>query len=314
MTKQRIWIFVADSRNRQDLRDLDHFDGILWGSNPNTRKGDLVLIYRTSPFKDLAYLFTATSDARPKTNEKVDMKYVIDLGNKVRLKKPITLDDLRKHKRLRKWTFARTPQGIMMRRKDLIEEGIWKSLKSLLLKQDASLLRVFEHFESGREGGPLDPNDWKTFRTKRRPLPCQLRVFLSYSHTDLPEVLVLYSKLKREKSVNLWFDKKSLAPADDWKFEIARAINASDMVIICLSANSLKRRGYSLKEIKWALEKADQQPENSTTILPVKLEPCNVPKRLARAQYAELFRRGGYSELVIGLWKQAKLLKENGRT
>jgi hypothetical protein len=40
----RVWVFVVDSRNREDLRDLDHLDGILWGANPNARRGDLVLM------------------------------------------------------------------------------------------------------------------------------------------------------------------------------------------------------------------------------------------------------------------------------
>jgi hypothetical protein len=41
----RVWLFMADGRNTQDLRDLDHLDAILWGANRHARRGDIVLIY-----------------------------------------------------------------------------------------------------------------------------------------------------------------------------------------------------------------------------------------------------------------------------
>ena len=36
---------MVDSRNHEDLRDLDHLNEILWGANPNAAKGDIVLMY-----------------------------------------------------------------------------------------------------------------------------------------------------------------------------------------------------------------------------------------------------------------------------
>ena len=72
----KIWIFVVDSRNHSDLSDLDHFDDILWGANPNTKKGDIVLMYRTRPYSDIAYVFAAISNPRlTETADLADMKY-----------------------------------------------------------------------------------------------------------------------------------------------------------------------------------------------------------------------------------------------
>jgi hypothetical protein len=62
---QQVWIFMVDSRNSEDLRDLDHLDAILWGANPHTKRGDLVLMYRTAPYSDIPYVFVAGFDPRP---------------------------------------------------------------------------------------------------------------------------------------------------------------------------------------------------------------------------------------------------------
>lgn len=290
----RVWIFVVDSRNSNDLSDLDHLEDIWWGSNPHTRQGDIVLMYRTAPYSDIAYVFSATSNPRPaEPADGTDMSYVIELGEKTRLSNPITLSELRNNARLSQWSFVRHQQGVMRRTVDITEEGFWQSLRALIVKRNPRILE-----QPGRARG-------------RR----QLRVFISYSSPDIEKVRNLYDRLRKERGLNLWFDRESLTPGDNWKYEITRAIYMSDMIVICLSAGSLRRRGFSQKEIQWALEKADEQPFGTTTIVPVKLEPCNVPPRLAKvAQYAELFNQdaAGYERIVASLRKRSALLEETG--
>jgi hypothetical protein len=124
--KVKAWIFMADGRNESDIRDLDHLDEILWGSNPNAREGDLVLMYRSAPYSDIAYVFSAKSNPRPtRTEDQADSAYVIELANKTRLEKVITLKEIRRDASLSGWTFGRYQQGVMRRKKDLTEEGIW---------------------------------------------------------------------------------------------------------------------------------------------------------------------------------------------
>jgi hypothetical protein len=107
-----VWIFVVDSGNKQDLSDLDHLDGILWASNPNTRKGDLVLIYRTAPYSDLAYVFTAATDPRKaRRSDRVDASHVVQLTDKIRLLRPVKLSRIKSTPALAKWSFAGTVQG-----------------------------------------------------------------------------------------------------------------------------------------------------------------------------------------------------------
>jgi hypothetical protein len=120
----------------------------------------------------------------------------------------------------------------------------------------------------------------------------------------------LYRRLRQEQGLDLWFDKKSLIPAEDWFQAIRKAIRSCDIILICLSSRSMRRTGFAQREIAWGLELADEQPDEATCILPVKLEQCELRnRRLAHYQYAELFRKGGYERIVTGLQKRAAYLE-----
>lgn len=314
---KKIWIYVVDSLNSEDLSDLDHFDNILWGANPNSRTGDIVLIYRKAPYSDLAYIFSATSDPRPtESTDRADMPYVIELGEKIRLNHPITLKEIRKHISLSRWSFARYQQGIMGRTRDVKQEGAWADLRALIVERNPAVSRSLAQLEGLRKYvGAAKSSGKRGLSLVNKKLHRQLRVFISYASQDLESVRSLYRKLRREPDLDLWFDKESLIPADNWQFEIRRAIQSSDMVVICLSKRSVRRRGFVQREIKWALEVAAQQPAGTTAILPVKLEPCMVPKRLSRVvHYAELFGKNqyvkGYDQIVAGLRKRSASLEE----
>jgi TIR domain-containing protein len=310
--KPRVWLFMVDSRNTPDLRDLDHLDEILWGSNPNARQGDIVLMYRTAPYSDIAYVFSATSNPRPtQPCDHADTEHVIKLGNKLRLSTPIILKKIRDSAYLSKWSFARYQQGAMKRTKDIREEGFWGQLRKLLVGLNPSLAESLSRLE----GLPASPSRargelYRPIKSGTRQGLPPLRVFISYASPDIRKVRSLYRRLSGQRGLELWFDKESLVPTDDFHPEIVRAIHSSDTIIICLSSRSVGRRGFAQKEISWALKLFDEQPEGTISVLPAKLDRCDVPPRLARWQYAELFRKGGYDKLVGGLRKRAALLKD----
>jgi hypothetical protein len=60
-------------------------------------------------------------------------------------------------------------------------------------------------------------------------------------------------------------------------------------VLVCLSEVSVSKVGYIQKELKFALDIADQQPPGAIYLIPVRLEPCMVPDRLRHLQYVDLF-------------------------
>jgi hypothetical protein len=58
--------------------------------------------------------------------------------------------------------------------------------------------------------------------------------------------------------------------------EIRRAVRDSYVVLVCLSNQSTTRTGYLQKEIKFVLDRADEQPEGKIFVIPLKLEECEM--------------------------------------
>jgi PAS domain S-box-containing protein len=127
-----------------------------------------------------------------------------------------------------------------------------------------------------------------------------LRVFLCYSSGDKKLIRDLYQRLC-VKGIAPWFDEKDLLPGQDWDQEIAKAVRASDIVIVCLSRESINRKGYVQKEIKYALDVADEQPENTIFLIPLRLESCEIPNRLHRWHWVNLFEEDGFERLMKSL-------------
>ena len=305
---RKVWVFVVDSDNKHDLNDLDHLDALLWGSNPNTRRGDLVLMYRTAPYSDIAYVFTAASDPRPaKRGDRTDAKYVIQLTDKVRLIQPIHIQRLSNNQRLSKWSFVRNRQGIMRRKQDVIEEGAWPALRQRIVKSNEYLAPVLNAIAPARS---------KPRKRTRKPavrrvlLKRPLTVFISYGSPDLGQVESLYRRLRRRGWIQPWFNKetKDLSSGDEWEAIVPEKIQSSDAMIICLSSQSVNRAGFFQIEIKRAIDLQDQQPEGTSFIAPIKLNECEVPRRLSRWHCAELFRKNGFDDLVAALERRANFL------
>jgi hypothetical protein len=118
----------------------------------------------------------------------------------------------------------------------------------------------------------VDLKDTTNFYSK------QLKVFC---HTTADKFIVrdLYKRLVND-SVDAWLDQEKILPGQDWQAEIPKAVRNSDIVIVCLSNNSVNKEGYVQKEIKVALDIADEKPEETIFIIPARLEECDVPDRL----------------------------------
>jgi len=136
-----------------------------------------------------------------------------------------------------------------------------------------------------------------------------LRVFLCHTAADKPAVRNLYHRLRAD-GFEPWLDEEDLLPGQKWQKEIPKAVAASDVVIVCLSRAALTRAGYVQEEIKFALDVADQQPEDSIFLIPLRLEECDVPHRLQGLHWVNLFDDRGYGRLVRGLKMKAEALRQ----
>lgn len=139
-----------------------------------------------------------------------------------------------------------------------------------------------------------------------KPIPqCRLRVFLCHSSNDKPRVRDLYKRLIVE-GLDPWLDEEKLLPGQKWGLEIPRAVRNSDVVIICLSHTSINKAGYVQKEIRLALDAADERPEGTIFIIPLRLEDCQVPERLCAWHWVDFFVEQGYERLMRALRECAK--------
>jgi formylglycine-generating enzyme required for sulfatase activity len=135
-----------------------------------------------------------------------------------------------------------------------------------------------------------------------------LRVFLCHASSDKPVVRELYKKLS-ESGYQPWLDEEDLLPGQEWEREIRVAVRASDVVIVCLSPASTSKQGFVQKEIKLVLDVADEQPEGTIFVIPARLAACDVPERLRRWHWVNLYEDGGYVKLVKALEHRAKTLQ-----
>jgi TIR domain len=86
---------------------------------------------------------------------------------------------------------------------------------------------------------------------------------------------------------------------------IPRAVRNSDVVLVCLSKSSVNRAGYLQKEIRIALDVADEQPEGAIFLIPVKLEECDLPERLSRWHWVDLSSEYAEERLLQTLLRRA---------
>lgn len=131
-----------------------------------------------------------------------------------------------------------------------------------------------------------------------------LKVFLCHASGDKPQVRLLYKQLRNE-GIDAWLDQEKLLPGQDWRVEIPRAVQEADVVIVCLSNNSTTKEGYIQKEIKFALDSADEKPDGTIFLIPARLEDCTVPEKLSRWQWVDLFEEAGYKKLLSSLQLRA---------
>lgn len=138
----------------------------------------------------------------------------------------------------------------------------------------------------------------------------QLKVFLCYVPGDKEKVRQLYRNLKSD-GFDPWLDEENLLPGQHWNLEITKAVKSSDAIIVCLSREAVTTRGHVQKQIKIALDVADEFPEGDIFMIPVNFEECDVPERLSHLHSVDLQQETGYASLVKALIACANSLNIN---
>jgi hypothetical protein len=133
----------------------------------------------------------------------------------------------------------------------------------------------------------------------------RLLVFLCHSSADKPIARHLYSRLKADGFAP-WLDVEDLIPGQDWQEEIPAVVRACHAVVVCLSRSSVTKEGYMQKEIRIALDTAEEKPPGTIFLIPARIEEVEVPVRLRTKQWVNLFNEDGYDRLLRALKTRAR--------
>jgi hypothetical protein len=127
-----------------------------------------------------------------------------------------------------------------------------------------------------------------------------LKIFISYSSGDRPQVQKLY-ELLLVSGADPWYDQEKLLPGQDWNLEIRKGLDSADVILICLSKKSVSKEGYVQKEIRLALDMALKMPEGRIFLIPARLEECELPHSMKSYQWVDLFAPNGMERLIKSL-------------
>ncbi len=178
-----------------------------------------------------------------------------------------------------------------------LREGFIRLMSDLGIRVEMSQLKLLaEHKTFTAVADKL--GEVTTTVTEDQSFPIQ--VFLCHSSGDKPAVRDLSKRLTAD-GFSPWLDEGRLLPGQEWDSEIRKAVRSSDVAIVCLSRGAITKEGYVQREIRHALDAAEEKPPGTIFVVPLKFEECDVPDRLRQWQWVALFEANGYSKLTQGL-------------
>ena len=137
-----------------------------------------------------------------------------------------------------------------------------------------------------------------------------MNVFIPRADEDVAAAMKIYHRLG-VAGFEVWMSNTDLIAGGDRRLQIKKAVQKSQAVIVCVSNALTKGVGSMHRETKDALDIADEQPEGTLFVIPVVLEPCELPQRLEHLEPVRYFEPGGYESLLRALSSRRKQLEES---
>jgi len=147
-------------------------------------------------------------------------------------------------------------------------------------------------------------------------MPKKPQIFISYARSDKVAVKNIYDKLASLNSIKPWLDEKEILGGEKWDTVIRRAIRDSQLFLLCLSRNSIQRRGVLQREVKIALDVLEEKLETDIFLIPTWIETGPVPQddipdNLANIEWVNLSEPPGWEKLIRSIEAQLKKLDES---
>lgn len=174
--------------------------------------------------------------------------------------------------------------------------------------EDITVEQLIARLQAQRPTRTLAHHEWGT-KSNRPPvvqpesalIPKRtIKVFLCHAAEDKAAVRDLYRRLKQDGFCP-WLDEEELLPGQDWEYEVTRAVRGSDVILACISSRSTTKTGFVQRELRFALDLADERPEGAIFIIPCRLEDSPIPTRLKAWHWVNLFEERGYARLMRSL-------------
>ena|SRR5579871_6781169 len=105
--------------------------------------------------------------------------------------------------------------------------------------------------------------------------------FISYSSADRPTAARLADDL-REAGIHIWFDQTDIQPSERWDRAVEAGLRQAAGVLLVMSPRSIASENV-LDEISLTMDAGKP-------IVPLMIEACQPPLRLARVQYIDATR------------------------
>ena len=136
---------------------------------------------------------------------------------------------------------------------------------------------------------------------------CDMKVFISYAHTDTSLARKVTNALEKT-GLDVWSAEREILPGDNWAKKIAEALEESDAMVVLLTQDALRSKVVQ-QEIGYALG----EERFSGRLVPVlvgspeRLNDDGVPWILRRLKTVNLPEHGPDEE---GMQQIAQALKE----
>ena len=88
--------------------------------------------------------------------------------------------------------------------------------------------------------------------------------------------------------------------------EISKALEETDLILLCLSSRSVNREGYVQRELRLALDRALEMPQGEIFLIPARFEEIELPHSLRDYQWVDLYNDNGRKKLLASLNLRAK--------
>ena len=130
--------------------------------------------------------------------------------------------------------------------------------------------------------------------------PPKHKIFLSYAREDWERVGEAYRRLM-ELGYDVWLDSASIRVGESWDEALRAAMDDANVFIFFLSRHTSDNRDFFQSQLREALKRAEERPENNFFIIPALLEQCEIPPELAAYNAVDLSAEDGWRRLEEAL-------------